>query len=199
MNRVSLAVLLGFVALGAAVLVVPRHDYRQREGGPRIAPSAVRVLPAATTTPIASITPPTLPDPPPDAPPAAAEDGEDEGAKAGLTMPGGSAVPELGNAPKHVKFGAVLVTYAGAQGAPRGARSKAEAEKLALQLAETAKTDFAAAVKDGDHPGSLEEAGTMYRGILEPAPEYVLFSLAPDQVGGPVDTPRGFWVVKRLK
>ncbi len=200
MNRASLAVLAGFVGLGAAVLAIPRHDYRQREGAPRVSPSAVRVIAApGPASAIASITPPNLPEPPPDAPPPAADDAEEDDGKAGLTMPGGSAVPELANAPKHVRFGAVLIGYAGAQGSGRGARSKADAEKLAHELAELAKTDFAAAVQKGDRPGSLEDAGTMYRGIVEPAPEYVLFSLEPDQVGGPVDTPRGFWVVKRLK
>ena len=32
----------------------------------------------------------------------------------------------------------------------------------------------------------------MPRGMLEPAPEYVLFSLPKDGVSEPVDTPRGF-------
>jgi hypothetical protein len=36
-------------------------------------------------------------------------------------------------------------------------------------------------------------------GILEPAPEYVLFTLGVGAVGGPVDTPRGYWIVKRLE
>jgi hypothetical protein len=39
----------------------------------------------------------------------------------------------------------------------------------------------------------------MFRGILEPAPEYVLFMLEKDQVSDPVDTPRGLWIVKRLE
>jgi parvulin-like peptidyl-prolyl isomerase len=36
-------------------------------------------------------------------------------------------------------------------------------------------------------------------GILEPLAEYVLFSLPVDGVGGPVETPRGYWIVKRLE
>ena len=39
--------------------------------------------------------------------------------------------------------------------------------------------------------------GKISRGFLEPAPEFVLFSLAKDGVSDPVDTPRGFWIVKR--
>ncbi len=35
--------------------------------------------------------------------------------------------------------------------------------------------------------------------MLEPAPEYVLFSLPKDGVSDPVDTPRGFWIVHRIE
>ncbi len=110
---------------------------------------------------------------------------------------GDAGMADLGDAPKAVRFGAVLVQYAGAQGSKRDARSRAEALELAGQLAELAKTDFAAAVKKGD-PGSVEDAGRMFRGILEPRPEVVLFSLAEDEVSEPVDTPRGYWIVKRI-
>jgi parvulin-like peptidyl-prolyl isomerase len=62
-----------------------------------------------------------------------------------------------------------------------------------------AKTDFQEAVKKGD-PGSAADAGHMPRGVLEPAVEYVLFTMAPDTVHEePVDTPRGFWILRRLK
>ena len=47
--------------------------------------------------------------------------------------------------------------------------------------------------------GSSDDIGHIKLGVLEPAPEYVLFTLAVDAVGGPVDTPRGFWIVKRLE
>ena len=40
----------------------------------------------------------------------------------------------------------------------------------------------------------------MRRGFLEPAIEYVLFSLAEGTVyPEPLDTPKGYWVVKRNK
>lgn len=111
---------------------------------------------------------------------------------------GGDALPELTDAPKSVNFGVIMVQYSGAEGAKAGTRSKDDAKKLAEELVTLAKDDFEAAVKKGD-PGSVVDAGRMFRGILEPAAEYRLFSLEEDQVSDPVDTPRGFWIVKRRK
>ncbi|MBL8611232.1 MAG: peptidyl-prolyl cis-trans isomerase [Myxococcales bacterium] len=99
---------------------------------------------------------------------------------------------------RQVRFGVVLVQFAGAQGAAAGARSREAAATLAAELGEEAKKDFKAAVRRGD-PGSTEDAGRMHRGILEPGPERILFSLAVGDVGGPVETPRGYWIVKRLE
>ena len=95
-------------------------------------------------------------------------------------------------------FGVILLQYKGAQGAPPGARSREAALELARQIAPDAKADFKAALAKGDK-GSLENAGRMPRGMLEPAPEYVLFSLPKDGVSEPVDTPRGFWIVRRIE
>ncbi len=118
-------------------------------------------------------------------------------------MSDGTAVPPLPfNAPRQVRFGVVLVTYEGAQPSAAGrrppTRTRADASDLAKRLAQTATKDFRAAVQEGD-PGSSDDVGRVKVGILEPAPEYVLFTLAVDAVGGPVDTPRGFWIVKRLE
>jgi parvulin-like peptidyl-prolyl isomerase len=104
--------------------------------------------------------------------------------------------------PRQVRFGVVLVSYAGAQPSAAGSsrqptRSKADAQALADKLMVTATTDFHAAVQQGDG-GSSDDVGRVKLGVLEPAPEYVLFTLPVDGVGGPVDTPRGFWIVKRL-
>jgi hypothetical protein len=191
--RRSTTVFLAFSAFGAAVVLLPRADYRQTAPQPKAPKPAVSAIDSASLpfTQLASATPE------PDAGAGDALEGDDTN-DAGAQMPDGGAVPELSGAPKSVTFGVVLVSYAGAQGAPRTARSKADAQKLAAELAELAKTDFEAAVKKGDL-GSIADAGKMYRGIVEPAPEYVLFSLEPDQVGGPVDTPRGFWIVRRIK
>jgi hypothetical protein len=121
----------------------------------------------------------------------------------GTTMPDGLPVPPLPmTAPRQIRFGVILVTYAGAQPSTNGlrpqARSRADAKILAERLAAAAQQDFRAAVQQGDS-GSADDVGRVKQGILEPAPEYVLFSLPVDAVGGPVETPRGYWIVKRLE
>ena len=118
---------------------------------------------------------------------------------AGRTLLSGEVPPALGaEAPKSVVFGVILVQYKGALGAPPNARSREAALDLAKQLAAEAKEDFKGAVAKGDK-GSMENAGRMPRGMLEPAPEYVLFSLPKDGVSDPVDTPRGFWIARRIE
>lgn len=118
---------------------------------------------------------------------------------AGGTLLSGEAPPGLApEAPKSVVFGVILVQYKGAQGASTKARSREDALALARQLAVEAKEDFKTAVSKGDK-GSMENAGRMPRGMLEPAPEYVLFSLPKDGVSDPVDTPRGFWIAHRIE
>lgn len=126
-----------------------------------------------------------------DATPAVASEGFD-------TLPDGRKVPELpATAPKSVGFGVVLVTYDGAQSAPKEARSKTDAKQKAIGLLEEAKRDFAAAVARGDR-GSTADAGHVPRGVLEPAIEYQLFMLEKGAVHAePIDTPRGFWIVRR--
>jgi hypothetical protein len=117
----------------------------------------------------------------------------------GRKMPDGSDPPPLPKtAPRRVRFGLVLVRYQGAQLAPSFAPAKDEALRHAQLLAQVAKDDFAAAVKSGD-VGSTTDIGTVKRGILEPAIEYVLFTLPVGWVSEVVDTPRGFWVMKRLR
>ena len=117
----------------------------------------------------------------------------------GFTMLDGTPVPPLPpGVPRAVRFGAVLVTYAGAEDAPRNARPKRDALVLAQKLAAQARTDFHAAVRQGDD-GSSDDVGSMRRGFIEPAPEYVLFTLQPNTTSDPIDTPRGYWIVKRLE
>ena len=121
------------------------------------------------------------------------------GSDAGTRLLTGEPAPALAaEAPKSIVFGVILVTYKGAQGAPSNARSRDAALELAKQLATDAKQDFKATVAKGDK-GSMENAGRMPRGMLEPAPEFVLFSLPKDGVSDPVDTPRGFWIVRRIE
>jgi hypothetical protein len=108
----------------------------------------------------------------------------------------GSMLPA--GSPKMVRFGVILVQYRGAQAAPTSARSKDDALSLAKNLAEAAKADFRAQVAKGD-PGSMEDAGKIPRGVLEPASEYALFTLSPGATSAPIDTPRGFWIVRRIE
>ncbi|MFT3766386.1 MAG: peptidylprolyl isomerase [Minicystis sp.] len=130
---------------------------------------------------------------------AAPPDGQFPTTDAGATLIDGTAPPGLaGDAPKTVVFGVILVQYKGAQGAPASARSREAALDLAKQLAVEAKKDFKATVQKGDK-GSMDNAGRIPRGMLEPAPEYVLFSLPKDGVSDPVDTPRGYWIVHRIE
>lgn len=111
-----------------------------------------------------------------------------------------AAVPSLAvDAPKRIRVGIVLVTFAGADGANANARPKAAALTLAKKLAEDAKTDFKAAVKAGD-PGSDADFGRLERGTLasEPQAEASVFGLEPGAVSDVVETSRGFWIVKRI-
>jgi hypothetical protein len=121
----------------------------------------------------------------------------------GAAMPDGTPVPMLPlDAPREVRFGVVFVSYTGAQpsvaGGKPASRSRADAKALAARLLATAQQDFHAAVQQGD-AGSSDDVGRVRRGVVEPAPEFVLFTLPVDGVGGPVDTPRGYWIVKRLE
>lgn len=135
------------------------------------------------------------------APPLGLEGHADGGPYARL--PDGTPVPGLPtSAPKTVKVGVVLVTYAGCQPGPMGekpnARSKADAKELADRLAGEAKNDFHGAVQRGD-PGSQDDVGRFRLGFLEPATEYVVFTMNVGDVSAPLETPRGFWIVKRLE
>lgn len=110
---------------------------------------------------------------------------------------GGKPLP--GNAPGTVSFGVVLFTYQGVQFAPTGARTKQEALEKAKAVVEDAKKDFAEAVKKGDR-GSTADAGRIPRGVLESEIELVLFTLDKGAVHPePIDTPRGYWVVRRIE
>jgi hypothetical protein len=117
---------------------------------------------------------------------------------AGWRLPDGRLPPPLPpDSPKHVRLGVVLVTFAGTQGAPRGARSKSEALLLAQKLAADARTDFHGTVVRGDG-GSVDDVGRIPRGVLELGTEYVAFTMAVGSVSDPLETPRGYWIIKRL-
>lgn len=124
----------------------------------------------------------------------------DAGSAGSSALPPDAMVPPLpADAPKSVEIGVIQFNYKGAQAAPRSARSKREAEDKARKALADAKQDFADAVKLGD-PGSAADVGRMPRGVLEPHLEYAVFTLEKGQVfDEPLDTPRGYWIVKRLK
>lgn len=120
-------------------------------------------------------------------------------AGSGSHSPDGTQAPPLPDrAPGRVRFGVVLVTYAGAQGAPDRARSQKDALEIANKLTSDARSDFHAAVVRGDN-GSIDDAGSLPRGVLEPALEFALFTLPVGGVSEPLDTPRGYWIVKRIE
>jgi hypothetical protein len=114
------------------------------------------------------------------------------------TFPDGGKVPELPNAaPAEVSFGVVQFNYQGAQFSGSDSRSKEQARQKAESVLELAQHDFAAAVSKGDR-GSTSDAGRIPRGVLEPPIEYVLFMLNKGAVSpAPIDTPRGYWILRR--
>ena len=117
---------------------------------------------------------------------------------AGLSLPAitfDAALPTT--APRSVKLGIVMVTYAGAEGAPPNARPKGQAKEVADGLLSMARADFHQAVSKGD-TGSGDDLGRFPRGILDPSVEATVFSLGPNDVSEVVETPRGYWIVKRL-
>jgi hypothetical protein len=104
----------------------------------------------------------------------------------------------MAGAPRHVKMGVVLVNFQGAEGAPTSARGKREALTIAERLAQEAKTDFHKAVTGGDS-GSSDDIGRIPRGVLDPRTEGAVFALSAGEVSDVLETPKGFWIVKRIE
>jgi parvulin-like peptidyl-prolyl isomerase len=50
----------------------------------------------------------------------------------------------------------------------------------------------------GDN-GSSDDVGRIPRGVLEPATEYMLFTMPVGSVSDPIETPRGYWIAKRTE
>lgn len=201
MQRWTALLFIGFVALAVALVVTTRQ-----EPGDLVPPvSSSGSIGAANPTSgdVVIVAPTSLPAESLDLdldggalPPLSDDLGEN--ADAGATMPDGAPVPELAaDAPKQVVFGVILIFYRGAQGAPRDARSREDALALATKLKSEAEGDFAATAKKGDV--GVDNAGSIVRGVLEPGPELTLFSLGVGDVGGPVDSPRGYYVFKRIE
>jgi hypothetical protein len=193
-----LTLLMGALAIGLAVVVVYRST------GDR--PPLTRVESAADADPPVANAADAGPraeggsDDPfaalPATPAAADTRGGDTGP--GSHLPDGRPAPPLPEGtPKQVRIGVVIVAYAGAQGTTPGSRSKKEALEVATKLAADAKTDFHGAVLRGDS-GSADDVGHIPRGVLELGTEYVVFTMPVGTISDLLETPRGYWIVKRL-
>jgi len=187
MQRSTAALLgLGFLAALTGVILVS-HD-SPKPAKPKAAPSATAsAKPPASASASASVDA----GPPADAGLAPSTEGFE-------TFADGGRVPDLpSSAPQELSFGVVQFTYQGAQFAAGDARSREASRQKAEAILELAKQDFAAAVAKGDR-GSTSDAGRIPRGVLEPPIEYVLFTLNKRTVYPMViDTPRGYWIVRR--
>jgi len=190
MQRSTAALLgLGFLAaLIGAILVF--HDSPKPKPAAKPTPSATASAPPAASASAAVAS-------------ADAGAADDDGGALPFTegfetFPDGGKVPELpSSAPQEVSFGVVQFAYQGSQFADKDSRSKEQARVKAEEALELAKHDFAAAVSKGDR-GSTSDAGRIPRGVLEPPVEYVLFMLDKHAVAPtPIDTPRGYWIVRR--
>ena len=185
MQKWKSVVFLTFLALAGLVVGIGRVAKNQKASG-IAAPSAT----ASATAPKSA-----------ESAPAAEQElppGEASVAPSGASEPpSGNALPA--NAPNDVVFGAILITFEGAQGASSKARPKQAALELAQRILATAQASFEDAVKMGD-PGSMANAGSMRRGILEPNVERALFTLEKGAVfSEPIETPRGYWVMRRIR
>ena len=189
MQRSTAALLgLGFMVALVGVVVVTHHAPQKHEPAPtKTAPSA-----SGSMRPTASALPPA---PDGGAPEDAGVVAFTEGFE---SFPDGGKVPDLpDSAPQEVSFGVVQFAYQGAQFAGSDARAKEVARQKATEILELAKHDFVAAVAKGDR-GSTSDAGRIPRGVLEPPIEYVLFMLNKGTLNPAViDTPRGFWIIRR--
>lgn len=177
------------LALVFAAVVVALAAYVVVAGRPHVASSTA---PASATSALRA--------PEPSVPPAVPAASIEEPAGAGgapAAAASEDAAPLASGAPRQVIFGVALVWYRGAQSAPAGARSREEASALAASIAEEAKKDFPAALKRAD--SGFENAGSIQRTVLEVPAEALLFSLGVGEVGGPVDSPRGFYVFRRIE
>jgi hypothetical protein len=112
----------------------------------------------------------------------------------------GSPVPALdAAAPKRVKVGVALFRYRGAEGAGSQSRTREEAHRLAAAALAQAGSDFGQLVALGD-PGSAVDVGWVGRSVLERGVEYPIFTAkVGETLPRPIDTPRGYWVVRRHK
>ncbi|AKV01836.1 Peptidyl-prolyl cis-trans isomerase PpiD [Labilithrix luteola] len=176
--------LVGWIAVNQTTPHAPHAPNAEGDAGAALATTA-SAAPVASAAPLAS------------ASAQAAAPAGDGGADLTLDsmMFDSGVMPS--SAPRTVHLGVVLVQFTGAEGASSTARSKKEALEYARKLAEDAKTDFKHAVREGDS-GSSEDIGKIPRGVLDPRTEVSVFSLAAGEMSDVLETPRGYWIVKRI-
>ena len=179
------------ILIGAAIVIVVGYLTIESHSAAPAKKDTAGATPAASSADAAA------------SPPAVADAGASEpevDLDAGLFLPtlslGDAGVMPAG-APRSVKIGVVLVAFAGAEGAPPNARNKNDAQAIADRLGADARSDFHRAVTGGD-PGSADDIGRLPRGVLDPRTEIAVFGLAPGEVSDVLETPRGFWIVKRI-
>ena len=192
MKRRSPAILASLV-VGCAVLLALKESGRKQPESKDPAPE----VKSATPTPAEDVSDEEVP--PQRVVPPGNVDPSSQSKRFQLLADGSQVPPLAADAPDRVKLGVILFRYDGAEAPPKSERSKSEALKLARAAITPAQGDFAQAVKLGDR-GSDENIGWIDQGILEPAVQYAIFSLEKGAVSSePIDTPRGYWVARRVR
>jgi parvulin-like peptidyl-prolyl isomerase len=106
---------------------------------------------------------------------------------------------------EEVYLAEIVVAFKGAQKAPAEvSRSREEALTRAGEAAAAARAKGAVfsdvVAKYSDHPTRTRAGilGRVFRGLLPPSLDALAFSLAPGEIGGPLEMPNGFTIVRRL-
>jgi len=99
----------------------------------------------------------------------------------------------------------IVVAFKGAQKAPAEvSRSRDEASARAGEAASAAREPGAVfsgvVAKYSDHPTRARGGvlGRVFRGLFPPGLDALAFSLAPGEIGGPLEMPNGFTILRRL-
>jgi parvulin-like peptidyl-prolyl isomerase len=99
----------------------------------------------------------------------------------------------------------IVVAFKGAQGAPEEvSRSRDEASARAGEALAAARAKGAVfsdvVAKYSDHPtkGRGGVLGRVFRGLFPPELDALAFSLKPGEIGGPLEMPNGFTILRRL-